>query len=267
MSLNLHIIPNELLPQYLEAVGDEVQQHFEALQDSELSIDTFSFYTSVSAVFSSKIEGEQIELDSYIKHKCLGAHFLPDYTRKTDDLYDAYTYAQQHPLTEAALQQTHSLITRHILQKPQQGKLRAGNMFVVTKDGCIEYVAATPGVAKAAMQALYADIATVLKATLTFKETFFYASLIHLVFVKIHPFEDGNGRTARLLEKWFLAQKLGTKAWFLQSERYYYEQHQLYYTNIRHLGLEYDTLDYTQALPFLLMLPRSVVPQEWCISL
>jgi Fic family protein len=28
----------------------------------------------------------------------------------------------------------------------------------------------------------------------------------------------GNGRTARLLEKWFLAEKLGAKAWFVESE-------------------------------------------------
>lgn len=42
------------------------------------------------------------------------------------------------------------------------------------------------------------------------------------VFVKIHPWNDGNGRSARLLEKWFIAQKLGPKAWFLQSEKNYY---------------------------------------------
>ncbi|MBL0098191.1 MAG: Fic family protein [Bacteroidetes bacterium] len=35
--------------------------------------------------------------------------------------------------------------------------------------------------------------------------------MIHLVFVKIHPLNDGNGRSARLIEKWFLAQKLGKK--------------------------------------------------------
>lgn len=81
-------------------------------------------------------------------------------------------------------------------------------------------------------------------------------SMIHLVFVKIHPWNDVNGRSARLIEKWFLAEKLGEKAWFVQSEKHYYQQHQAYYKNIRLLGLEYPDLDYKQALPFLLMLPN-----------
>ncbi|MBW4889716.1 Fic family protein [Mucilaginibacter sp. HMF5004] len=87
---------------------------------------------------------------------------------------------------------------------------------------------------------------------------FFFASLIHLVFVKIHPFNDGNGRTGRLIEKWFLAQKLGDKAWFIQSEKNYYQQHQTYYNNLRALGLEYPELDYDKALLFLLMLPGAL---------
>ena len=78
-----------------------------------------------------------------------------------------------------------------------------------------------------------------------------------MVFVKIDPWYDGNGRNARLIEKWFLAQKLGEKAWFLQSEKMYYLQYQEYYKNIRLLGSEYSELDYGRGLPFLLMLPKS----------
>jgi hypothetical protein len=61
-----------------------------------------------------------------------------------------------------------------------------------------------------------------------------------------------------LIEKWFLAQKLGEKAWFLQSEKMYYQQHQTYYKNIRLLGIEYPELDYDKALPFLLMFSKSI---------
>jgi Fic family protein len=105
----------------------------------------------------------------------------------------------------------------------------------------------------------YADLEFLLNTETSIEETFYYAAMIHLVFVKIHPWNDGNGRTARLLEKWFLAQKLGEKAWFVQSEKYYYQNHQAYNNNIRILGLEYDELDYSKSIPFLSMLANSVV--------
>ncbi len=84
-------------------------------------------------------------------------------------------------------------------------------------------------------------------------EIFYYASFCHLIFVKIHPFQDGNGRTARLLEKWFLMNKLGQKATFVQLEKNYYKQLKDYYANIRKLGLEYENLDYKKRLDFLVM--------------
>ena len=258
MKITLKIIPLELLQQYKTDFDESLKQSFENLIDSELSIDTFSFYISVSAVFSSKIEGEDMELDSYIKHKRFGTKYQPDYTRKIDDLYNAYLFAQKNNLTAITLEQTHAQLTKHILHKSQQGKFRKGNMFVVTKNGKIEYVAASPDNVITEMKKLYADMETLLATEMSFEEVFYFASMLHLVFVKIHPFEDGNGRTSRLLEKWFLAQKLGINAWFIQSEKNYYTQHQTYYSNIRRLGLEYDQLKYSEALPFLKMLPNAI---------
>ncbi len=258
MKIPLKIISLDLLEQFKADFDKKLKSSFEKLHDSELSIDSFSFYTSVSAVFSSKIEGEDIELDSYIRHKRFGTKYQPDYTRKIDDLYEAYIFAQKNELTAKTLEQSHAQLTKHILQKSQQGKFRTGNMFIVTNDGKIEYIAASPENVKTEMKKLYADIEMLLATEMSFEEVFFFASMLHLVFVKIHPFEDGNGRVSRLLEKWFLAQKLGDNAWFIQSEKNYYTQHQTYYTNIRRLGLEYDELKYSEALPFLLMLPNAI---------
>lgn len=258
MSIKLNIISTDLLEQYISSFNISLKQDFENLKDSELSIDTFSFYTSVSAVFSSKIEGEHIELDSFVKHKRFGIEYLPDYTRKIDDLYEAYLFAQKNKLDPKNIALAHSQITRNILKKSQHGKVRVSNMFVIAKDGKIEYVAAIPEKVKSEMERFNNDIEILVKADLSFVETFFYASMIHLVFVKIHPFDDGNGRTARLLEKWFVAQKLGSNAWFVQSERNYYDNHQAYYNNIRRLGLDYEELNYNEAMPFLQMLPGSL---------
>ncbi|MEO6520356.1 MAG: Fic family protein [Mucilaginibacter sp.] len=258
MKLELSIIPVDLYEQYVHQVNSDLQFLFNGLTDAELSTHTFSFYTSVASVFSSKIEGEEMELDSYIKHKKFGVEFLADYTKKIDDLYDAYTFAKANILNQSNVEQVHQLLTRHILAKHQRGKSRTQNMYVTTPDGKMEYVAAAPTSVTAEMNKLYADIDLLLASELSIQQVFFFASLIHLVFVKIHPFNDGNGRTARLLEKWFLAQKLGAKSWFIQSEKKYYQQYQSYYNNLRALGLEYPELNYNNALSFLLMLPSSL---------
>lgn len=252
---DLQLIKTDLLPLYLEQVQG-IAEKLDALKEAEISTGTFSFYTSVASVFSSKIEGEDIELDSYIKHKAMHLEFQPDYTRKTDDLYEAYQFAQTHPMNAQTISEAHTLLSKNIVETHKQGQLRTNIMYVATDDGRIEYVATSPYELKAEMDKWYADVEVLLNTSMTAEEVFFYAAMLHLTFVKIHPWNDGNGRSARLIEKWFIAEKLGEKAWFLQSEKSYYNQHALYYSNLRKLGLEYEELDYNQALPFLLMLPN-----------
>ena len=252
------ILSSDLYERYCESTTIAHLEQYQNLSESELSIETFSFYTSVSAVYSSKIEGEDIELDSYVKHKRFGIEFLPDYTRKIDDLYEAYQFAKTAECNELNISTAHKVITRNILPKSNQGKIRTRNMFVTTDDGRIEYVAVLPDELSAELEKFYTDLEILMQSKLTIQEVFFYASMLHLIFVKIHPFDDGNGRTARLIEKWFLAEKLGAQAWLIPSERNYYENHSAYYQNIRALGLEYENLDYSKALSFLFMLPDSL---------
>ena len=248
--------------QYQQLVSnDALSIAFDYLKDAPLSTDEFYFYFAVAAVFSSKIEGEPIELDSYIKHKRFNIEFQPDYTRKIDDLYLAYQFASENRPDKDTFSEMHKLLAKHIVSTNWLGKFRNQNMFVTTKDGRIEYVAASPFEVPAEMEKLFADLEILLNIELTISETFFFASMLHLIFVKIHPWNDGNGRSARLFEKWFLSQKLGSKAWFIQSEKYYYNQHETYYKNTRVLGLEYPDLDYSKALSFLLMLPKSVTTE------
>ncbi len=78
--------------------------------------------------------------------------------------------------------------------------------------------------------------------------------MIHLKLAHIHPFRDGNGRAARLIEKWFIAEKLGNDFWKILSEKYYKEHQPEYYNNIN-LGVNYYELNYDKCIPFLLMLP------------
>ena len=253
---DLEIINADLLEAYLKEVKG-LAKKFEALKDADISTDTFSYYTSVASVYSSKIEGEAIELDSYIKHKAMGIGLQPDYTKKIDDLYNAYTFAKTNMLNEENISKAHKLLSKHIVEINKQGKLRTQNMYVASDEGRIEYVATNPYELKLEMAKWYNDIGILLNQKMSIEEVFYYAAFIHLTFVKIHPWNDGNGRSGRLIEKWFIAEKLGEKAWYLQSEKNYYMHHANYYKNLRQLGLEYEQLDYSKALPFLLMLPNT----------
>jgi len=150
-------------------------------------------------------------------------------------------------------------LSKHFIATDWRGKYRHQNMYVATDDGRIEYVAAMPHIVEQEMLSFFQDIKQLSKENLSIEEVFFYAAMIHLVFVKIHPWSDGNGRSARLIEKWFLAEKLGSQSWFIQSEKMYYQFHQTYYRNIRALGLEYPELEYKNALPFILMLPNTIL--------
>ena len=95
MKYYLQIIPTDLLEQYCKKVDKKLSKMFDNLKEAEISTKTFSFYTSVSVIASSRIEGEQMEVDSYIKHKMLNIEYQPDLVQKPNDLYKAYLFAQK----------------------------------------------------------------------------------------------------------------------------------------------------------------------------
>lgn len=260
MKEKLKILPLDLLKQYqLSTDNNKLSIAFENLKEAETSTNSFSFYTSVSAIASSRIEGEQMEVDSYIKHKMLNIEYQPDLVQKPNDLYNAYLFAQHRKLTKADFLSAHTLLAAHLLPENKQGMLRKVNMVVMEhKTGRIQYEAASANQVSSLFELLWEDIEQLKKQKLTHQEVFYFASFIHMVFVNIHPFEDGNGRAGRLLEKWFIAEKLGKNAWYLQSELNYYNNVNDYYKNLNKLGIFYEQLDYTQAMPFLLMLPQSI---------
>lgn len=255
----MKIIPEFLLKEYIENVPSGIEDTFEMLRDAEISNNSFSFYTSVSVMASSKIEGETLEIDSYVKHKMLNIEYLNDLIEKPNDLYNAYIFAQNNKVTVSNFFKAHEIISQHLLPENKRGVFRNCNMVVMEHNTFkIQYEAALYHEIPQLMRSFWDDLEFLINKELTFSEIFYYASFIHICFVNIHPFEDGNGRSARLLEKWFLSEKLGHKAWFVQSELYYYQNVNSYYQNLNRLGLLYNELDYSKAMPFLEMLPKAL---------
>ena len=251
--MNLEFLSPELLDEFCSVVKEDPLAKLGRIKKVEIPVDYFKFYKSVSSVYSSKIEGEDIDFDSFYKHKFLNVKYKGDYTRKADDLFEAYEFIDNNELTLKNLKSAHSILSKNLLPKDHQGIVRTNPMFVINSDDQIEYVAADPIIVNSELEKLFRDIGILLKKEINSFEIFYYASLIHLEFVKIHPFQDGNGRAARLLEKWFLQSKIGEKAYSIQLEKNYFTNLKDYYSNIKKLGLEYDQLEFSKSLDFLLM--------------
>lgn len=209
-----------------------------------------------SSVYSSNIEGNSVDLNSYMNLKMRKEVSRNKEVKEIDDLVEAYEYAGTQTLSESSFLETHRLLSRTILIKSKQGKYRQEPVGVFSDRGLV-YLAVEPEFVQQQMSEFFAEISGLVSSDLSLEETFYFASLIHLRFAHIHPFSDGNGRAARILEKWFLVQKLGESFWGFLSEKNYRTHQQEYYACIN-LGVNFYVLDYSKSLPFLKMLPRSI---------
>jgi Fic family protein len=238
----------------------DIDKLLEKVKQQEWTVESFRFYTAVSVMSSSRIEGEVMEIDSYIKHKLQDIEYMPNLIEKPNDLYSAYEFARDNDLNLKNFLKSHRIATQHLLPEYQRGVIRSGNMIILDhQTHQVQYEAALNTIVKDEFDSFWSELEYLLIQKLNTQQIFYYASLIHLMFVKIHPFNDGNGRTARLLEKWFLATHFGEKAWYIGSEHFYYKNLKLYYHNLARVGLFYDELNYEKSIPFLLMLPNALI--------
>ncbi len=259
----MHILTDKYFTEFKNKLAVDISSALKEVDELEITSQTFTFYTSVAVISSSKIEGEQMEIDSYVKHKMQDIEYLPELVEKPNDLYRAYLFAKQNKLTAKNFLQSHVYLSEHLLPLTWRGVYRKNEMLVLEhKTGRIQFEAAPFSIVETEMKKLWEDIDALLKTTLSVEEVFYYASFIHAVFVAIHPFNDGNGRAARLLEKWFLAEHLGERAWYIKSEKYYYHHVNDYYRNLNRLGMFYEKIDYSKADSFLQMLPQSIAYKE-----
>lgn len=258
MKNQLYFLTFKYFEQYQQNIASQslVLPEIEKSRETGLSLEKYSFYLVSSAVYSANIEGNSISIDTYMRH--LDSQHLKRTrdVKEIEDLIKAYQFAQNKPLTIKNLLKAHQILSKSFLIKSSCGKLRT-QPVAVYREQKLEYLAVEPEYVPLEMDKLFADIAQALKISYNLTESLYLASFIHLVFLKIHPFMDGNGRTARLLEKWFLAEKFGQSIWQLETEKYYHQHKTVYYKNV-HIGGNYYVLNYDICLPFLLMLPKIV---------
>jgi len=250
----MKIKERKYLDAYLQSIGNEIPT---LIQDYDFSENNggFDYLTKSSAVYSSNIEGNSIDLNSYMNYELNKDKFkVGKEIEEIEDLIEAYKFAQKNRLSQQNLLNCHKIFSETLLIKSKRGKYRIEQVGVFGKSG-LAYMAIEPKLVEKEMKSFFQNVEELISSDLSEAEVFYFASLIHLRFAHIHPFRDGNGRAARLMEKWFIAEKLGHHFWKIPSEEYYKVNQARYYETIN-LGVNFYELNYDKCIGFLEMLPN-----------
>jgi len=255
-TVQMRITDKKYLSNFRDVLEMDIEEMLENNTSRQRDIN-LDFRIKTSAVYSANIEGNSVDINSYMNSEISKESFKPrKEIEEISDLIKAYQFAIEHKLNEVNLLEAHRLLSETILIRDKRGRYRTDRMGVYDNSGLV-YLAVEPEKVNSETKIFFSDIETLLKENMDAIEIFYHASLIHLKFAQIHPFWDGNGRASRLLEKWFLAEKLGAKAWKIESEHFYKENIQHYYKNIN-LGMDYYSLNDEKCIPFLKMLADSL---------
>jgi len=153
--------------------------------------------------YSTMIEGNRLsteQVEEVIKYK---GHF-PGRERDENEVkgyYAALHYVEQcaargNPVSEAIIQKIHALVMSATMKKQDEGTYRDGqNVIRDGRTGAIVYLPPeakdVPGLMRGLVQWIISTQKTIPCPIV--------AAIVHYQFATIHPYYDGNGRTARLL--------------------------------------------------------------------
>ncbi len=201
---------------------------------------------AVSSYASTSIEGNPLpltEVRKILKSK-------PDNIRDSEKEVLNYNEALQDlnkriegekiVLSLGLILKIHKQLTKGLLLSFETGKLR--EKPVVVNDPRVGKAVYLPPDVKDVKQ-LVEDLVSLINNNRNKIDPLILAGIFHKQIVLIHPFMDGNGRTARLATKVLVA-KLGLNTFNLFSfENYYNKNVTKYFQNVGEFGNYYDLVD------------------------
>jgi Fic family protein len=184
-----------------------------------------------SSVYSAKIEGnslspDDMEIDPVKDEK--------QYERQEiENIIQALSYLRDKGIPETIdmpyLLELHKLVMHGLVHSSLAGSLRKEPSAIFDKAGTVVYM--TPPVSEITM--LLLDLLHLINDNTTIFPLV-KAPLVHLIFEKIHPFMDGNGRVGRILFQAILAKHGYHFQWLLSIEEALSQKKQTYYTLLDH---------------------------------
>lgn len=188
---------------------------------------------------STAIEGNRLnigEVEALLKHKKIDA--------PTRDIFEVQNYLKalkyiehvvekRQPITERVLLKIHRLVTDETIAREYSGHYRSGPVYVVRRRlGFPDEVMYTGPEAKKVPK-LCSDLIKWIRSS---KEEdvnpVIVAGIVHHEIAAIHPFNDGNGRTARAAATLILYRRGYDFRRLFALEDYYNKERQAYYKAI-----------------------------------
>jgi Fic family protein len=210
---------------------------------------------AMSAFASTSIEGNPIPLTDVRKMLKNTPLHIRDTEKEVLNYNNALLYlstlvSKPKPVTNMFICTTQSMVIDGLLEKKHIGKFRVDP--VVVNDPRKRKIAYIPPNAHD-VAGLMSDLVGYLAKEYDTIDPLILAGIFHKQFVIIHPFMDGNGRTARLVTKYLLA-RMGLDTFQLFSfENYYNQNVTKYFSSVGVLGDYYDiahTIDFTDWLVY-----------------
>lgn len=207
---------------------------------------------------STAIEGNQLninQVEALLMGKKVDApqrdiHEVKNYLKTLK--YIERIVSAKTQITERVILRIHRLVTDKTLPKEQSGYYRKGKVYVVRRS-----LLAPDEIIYTAPEAnlvpnLIGDLIKWFSITNTNKENIhpiIKAGIAHRQLASIHPFADGNGRTARALATLILYQSGYDFRRFFALEDYYNRDRQRYYKGVS-IGPKYHQADFTKWLEY-----------------
>ncbi|MCL5011208.1 MAG: Fic family protein [Patescibacteria group bacterium] len=205
---------------------------------------------------STAIEGNQLNVNQ-VEALLLG--------KKVDapqrDIYEVKNYLktlkyiekivnENLQLTGKVILRMHRLVTDKTLPKEQSGYYRKGKVFVVKRSMFSpDEVIYTAPEAKLVPELMEDLVEWLFAANKENIHPIIQAGISHRQLASIHPFSDGNGRTARALATLILYKNGYDFRRFFALEDYYNIDRQKYYKAV-HIGPKYRPADFTKWLEY-----------------
>ena len=195
---------------------------------------------------STHIEGNQLNLNQV---GAVYAHKKVDAPNR--DIYEVQNYLKalryieqvvqkKQPLTERVILKIHKLVTDKTLPEEQCGKYRGGPVYVVRRRlGMPQETVYTGPDAKMVPRLMAELIEWIRESEKQDVHPVIVAGVVHQEIAAIHPFADGNGRTARALATLVLYQRGFDFRRLFALEDYYNEDRPAYYRAIN-VGENYE---------------------------